>query len=207
MRKPAISLAPLAALAALLLGCAPSHTAAKPPSHDESASAPAARCAAADLDAAFLGVSQPGTGGTALGLVLLWDKSAAACRLGGPVTVTGLDGSGKRVTMSVGFGLPARPALPLLSANGAGPDSSGRFPAGEASASLLLMAAGAHPAPGAPCTGHQVNPAVWRIGIGEGSLTAPNASKASGPALTVDGGLVTCRGRLGGQSPLSVSRA
>ena len=205
MRKPAINLVPLAALVALLAGCAASHSVAKPPGRDESASAPAPRCTAADLGAAFLGTSQPGTGGTALGLVLLWDNSAGSCRLGGPVTVAGVDRAGKRVTMSVGFSLPARPPVPLLSANGSGPDSNGRFPAGEASASLLLTAAGAHPASGAPCTGHQVRPAAWRITVGKGSLTAPNSSNASGPALTASGGLVTCRGRLGGQSPLSVS--
>ena len=197
MRKLAVSLVPLAALAPLLAGCV---TGQQP-----SIAAPAPRCTAADLGAAFVGTSQPGTSNTALGLVLLWDESARTCRLAGPVTVSGLDRSGKRVTMSARFSLPAQPG-PVLSANGAGPDSNGRFPADEASASLLLTAAGAHPA-SAPCRGHQVKPAAWRIDIGPGSLTARNASQVSGPALTADGGLVTCRGRLGGQSQLSVSRA
>jgi hypothetical protein len=189
-------------LLALLTGCTTSNPSGAADGHGGSTPARAARCAAADLGAAFTGASQPGTGGTALGFVFLWDKSPAACRLGGPVTVTGLSRSGKPVTTSARFSVPNR--SPLLSADGTGPDRHGRFPAVQASATLLLVATGAHPSGGLPCPGHQVQPAKWRVRIGAGTLTAPNESPASGPALTAVGGLVTCRGKLGGQSPLSV---
>lgn len=74
------------------------------------------------------------------------------------------------------------------------------------SASLLLIAAGTHPA-GAPLrSGHHVDPAAFRVTLASGgSVSTRNASSTRGPALTGDGGLLTCRGRLFGQSPVTVS--
>jgi hypothetical protein len=81
------------------------------------------------------------------------------------------------------------------------------MPAGQVSASLLLIAAGTHPGNSATsCSGHQVDPAAFRVTLASGgSVTTPNASRDRGPALTHEGGLLTCRGRLGGQSPVTVS--
>src|SRR5579862_8350687 len=51
-------------------------------------------CTPNQLDAALQGSSEPGTGGTGLAVVYLWDTSAAACNLAGPVTITGLNRAG-----------------------------------------------------------------------------------------------------------------
>lgn len=164
-----------------------------------------AACTAGQLDAALEGSSEPGTGGEALAVVYLWDKSAAACGLAGPVTVTGLSQAGRPVTTSVRFQLPPGPAR--LSPDGAGPGTGGRMPAGEVAASMLLIAAGADPSnPALACPGHRVDPAVWRVTLASGgSVSTPNESAVSGPALTSDGGLATCRGSLGSQSPLLIA--
>jgi hypothetical protein len=72
---------------------------------------------------------------------------------------------------------------------------------------MLLMATGTHPNdPGLACHGHHTDPAAWRITLGTGgSITTPNSSAASGPALTRHGGLTTCRGEVYGQSPMLIS--
>jgi hypothetical protein len=165
----------------------------------------AAACTPAQLDAAFGGSSQPGTGNTALGIITIRDASPAACRLRGKLTVTGISRTGRPVTAPVRFAVMPGPAL---SRDGTGPGRNGGMPAGQVSASLLLISAGTHPPSGAPsCSGHQVDPAAFRVTLASGgSVGAPNASSARGPALTGDGGLLTCRGRLFGQRQVTVSR-
>jgi hypothetical protein len=163
-------------------------------------------CTASHLRAAMEGSSEPGTGGMALAIVYVWNKSPTACALTGPVTITGLNKDGQQVTNSVRFTMPPRPAK--LSPGGTRPGKHGQMPDHEVAATMLLIAAGTQPTAGIPCPGRLVDPAIWRITIASsGSITAPNASEVSGPALNSDGGLTTCRSKLAGQSSLLFERA
>lgn len=208
MKNHALAVIAVAALAAGPAGCGTATSGAAHPSPAGRTGPPAvvtAACTAGQLGAALEGSSQPGTGGTALALLYLWDKSATACRIGGPVTIAGLSRAGRPVTTSVRFQLPARRAP--LSPDGTGPDTLGRMPAREVVASLLLIAAGAHPDdPAVACAGHRVDPAALRITLATGgSITMRNAAASPGPELTRDGGLTTCRGSLAGQSPMLIA--
>jgi hypothetical protein len=174
--------------------------------HTRTGAVAAAGCAAGQLGAALEGSSEPGTGGTALASVYLWDKSATACALRGPVTVAGLDTAGRQITTRVGFTIA--PGSPALSPSGTGPGKNGRMPDGEVSASLLLIAAGTHPGRSRPpWCGREVNPAAFRIVLASGgAIIMPNAGATPGPTLTRDGGLMTCRGNLTGQSPILIAQ-
>ncbi|MDR2983834.1 MAG: hypothetical protein LBV34_03240 [Nocardiopsaceae bacterium] len=56
------------------------------------------------------------------------------------------------------------------------------------------------------CTPLWVIPAMWRVRLPDGhTVTAPNADPGSSFKLAPSGGLVTCRGKLGGNVPASVS--
>lgn len=126
-----------------------------------------------------------------------------ACRLPGPVVVAGLDAAGRRVTTAVR--LTIAPRQFALTPDGRPPGPRGRTPAGQLSAWLLLEAAGIHHrgSLAGACHGHQAGPAAFTVTLSfGGSITVPNASAAHGPALTRDGGLLTCQGRLAGQSPI-----
>lgn len=175
--------------------------------HASTGAASAAGCAAGQLGAALERSSEPGTGETALASVYIWDKSATACALRGPVTVAGLDTAGRRVTRRVGFTIA--PGSPALSPGGTGPGKNGRMPDGEVAASLLLIAAGTHPGRARPpCSGREVDPAAFRIMLASGgAIIMPNAGATHGPTLTRDGGLVVCRGNLVGQSPILIARS
>ncbi len=159
------------------------------------------------LGAALEGSSEPGTAGMALAVVYVWNKAAKPCVLVGPVTVAGLNLAGHQVTIAVHFSMPPR-ASPL-SPDASGPGKRDRVPAREVVVSMLLIAAGTHPNdPGLACPGHHIDPATWRIALGSGgSITIPNSSAASGPALTRAGGLTTCRGKVYDQSPILIARA
>lgn len=164
-------------------------------------------CRPGQLGAAFWGISQPGTGGTGMAVIGVWDKSPAACLLPGPVVISGLDAAARRVTTAVR--LTVAPREIALTPDGRQPDKGGRTPDGQLSAWLVLEAAGNHPAGGSAwaCHGRQVVPAVFRISLSAGGpLTVPNASATRGPAFTRDGGLLTCGGRLAGRSPVSITR-
>jgi len=73
---------------------------------------------------------------------------------------------------------------------------------------MLLIAAGTHSADGLGCPAHRIVPTIWLMDppASGGSITARNMSPATGPALTGNGGLATCEGRLGGQSPITIIR-
>jgi hypothetical protein len=139
----------------------------------------------------------------ALGIITIWDASPAACTLSGKLTVTGVSRTARPVTGVVRFTVAPGPAL---SPGGTGPGSNGRMPAGQVSASLLLIAAGTHPGGAPSCSGQHVDPAAFRVTLASGgSVSTRNASSARGPALTGDGGLLTCRGRLFAQQGVTVS--
>jgi hypothetical protein len=207
VKNHGLALVASAALMAGAAGCGmavPGPARPSPPGRTSPPAVLSVACTPGRLGAALEGSSEPGTGGAALAIVYLWNKSATACRLAGPVTITGLSLAGRTVTTSVLFRLPAGSAP--LSPDGIRPGTLGRMPAREVVASMLLIAAGAHPSdPALACPGLHVDPAIWRITLASGgSLTTPNASAASGPALTRDGGLTTCRGNLYRQSPMSI---
>jgi len=184
-------------------GCtaAPHHHGALP------ASGRLGACMPGQLGAGFWGVSQPGTGGTGVAIIGVWDKSPVACWLHGPVVIAGLDAAGRRVTTAVR--LTVAPRQFALTPAGRQPGKRGRTPTGQLSAWLVLEAAGTHhPGNSAwACPGHQVVPAVFTITLSSGGLmSVANASATRGPALSRDGGLLTCHGRLAGQSPISITR-
>jgi hypothetical protein len=155
-------------------------------------------CTAAQLGTNLEGSSEPGTSGTALGTLYVWDQSRRTCTLTSPVTVTGLDHVGHAVTRSVLFTIMA--GSPPLSPDGAGPGKHGLMPA-QVAAALLLIGN-----PTLSCPAHPIDPAAWRITLPSGgSVTAPNASAATGSSLTSHGGLTTCGNRLGGQSPILIA--
>lgn len=209
MKLPAsATFATVALVTQCLLGCSAARPSAAEHSPRETAtslrSAAKAHCTAGQLGAALEGSSQPGTAGMGLAIIYVWNNSAAACTLIGPVTVAGLNSGGRQVTNSVRFAIT--PGSPPLSPRGIGPSPLGRLPAHEVAAGMLLIAAGAHPPEGQSCRTHQVDPALWRISlISGGSITARNASPSAGPALSSNGGLTTCHGRLGHQSPMNIS--
>jgi hypothetical protein len=116
------------------------HTTSSTQTSARIAAASHAACTANQLGAAFRGSTQPGTGGTGLAFVTVWDKSSAACTLAGPIVIAGLDGHGHRETASARF-VVAPGSPPLRPADGAG--QGGRMPAGDWSASFLLTASGA----------------------------------------------------------------
>ena len=204
----------LAAAALVTLGTAGCSSASDGAGHttlstQTSARIPAAihaACTARQLGAAFGGSRQPGTGGTGLAFVTLWDKSSVACTLAGPIVIAGLDGHGHRETASARF--VAAPGSPPLRPAAHGQGQGGRMPAGGWSASFLLIASGAHPRnPSPSCRAQLAEPVTWRVTLVSGRvLTTRNASAEKGPALSRTGGLMTCQGRLGGQSPVTVTR-
>jgi len=169
------------------------------PGHARTAAVVAA-CKAGQLGAALEGSSEPGLSGTAVGIVYVWDRSGSACTLAGPLTVTGLDQAGRPVTTSVRFVIASGSAA--LSPDGTGPGKRGRMPGGEVSAAMLLIGN-----PALACPVQPIDPAAWRVALASGgSVTTPNASPVSGPALTGRGGLTTCGRELAGQSPILIAR-
>jgi hypothetical protein len=166
---------------------------------------PAPACTAGQLAADFTG-AQPGAGND-LGGIIIRDTGAAPCTLAGPLRLTGLDRAGQPVT-SVVTGPVTGPAV--LSPHAAPAGRPGRLAPGELVGSILLIAAYRDDAASRNglCTAHQVVPARWRIALPAGpAITVPNAA-AHGPngGLTPDGGLTTCRGRVGVAGPVTVGQ-
>jgi hypothetical protein len=51
-----------------------------------------------------------------------------------------------------------------------------------------------------------VIPATWRVTLPDGqTIATPNADPSNSPKLAPSGGLVTCRGKLGGNVPATVA--
>jgi hypothetical protein len=162
-------------------------------------------CTTGQLGMAFRGVSEPGTDNSALGQVVLWNKSARACALTEPIKVAGLNRAGHRDTNTVSFTIGVK--APKLSPHGTGPSKRGHFPKREVVAQILLIAAGPRPGDAPSCSKHLVDPATWRLELPSGKpMTVANKSASRGPALNGKGGLTTCRGQLGGQSPITIGR-
>ena len=118
--------------------------------------------------------------GSDFGGIAIRDVSAAACQLAGPVSVTGLDASGRPVTETVA----ARFASPgVLSPHGPIVPDHDTPPPGDLE---YWMPLGAEYRDGDTPSGlcpRQLTPAAWRVTLAAGGFT-------------VRGSLITCEGRL-----------
>ena len=140
------------------------------------------------------------------GTIVIWDRSARACRLAAPLRLAGLDRHGHQVTNSIRYGVAGDA---MLTARGIRPDQQGSGKPGERIASVHVNAEYRDdPVTGGLFTAHQVEPATWRLWLPSGtSITAPNANPR-GRNITGDNGLTTCRGRLAQAfSPVTVGPA
>jgi hypothetical protein len=207
-----IQLRALAALATAALGIF-GYSVGAAASHGRTATATGATgashaaCTSARLGVAFEGGSEPGTGNSALGFILLWNKSGKPCTLTAPIRVRGISHAGHRVTQVVKFTIGVKTMK--LSPHGTGPSKRGQMRKGEVFAQMLLIAAGPHPHSLPACPRHLVTPASWRVELatsGKALITA-NRSRRRGPALNGQGGITTCRGRVGGQNPILIERS
>jgi len=165
-------------------------------------------CRLGQLGAAFGGVSQPGTGGTALGIIGVWNKSPVACRLPGPVVVAGLGAAGRRVTTAVR--LTIAPRQFALTPDGRHPDQRGRTQLGSCRRGWCwrpLESTTAATSPGPVTATRSTRPLSRSPCHPAGRSPCPTPAPPAGPAGTRDGGLLTCQGRLAGQSPISITRS
>ncbi|MDA8045927.1 MAG: PASTA domain-containing protein [Actinomycetota bacterium] len=157
---------------------------------------PAAPCTAAQLGLTYLG------GGASAGsdgaTITLRDTSPAWCNLAGPVSVTGLDGSGHPVTGRISA--PVQQLL-VLSPQAPSPPHGQSPPVGTVDAEILISAA-YRDLPTGLCTSEQVIPAQWQVALPDGATATVADHDAS--ALPFPG-LVTCRGQLGPANPVQLA--
>ena len=167
-------------------------------------------CAARQLALTYLG-GGPGAGND-FGTILIRDISGRACTLTGPLRITGLNTRGSPDTSSVRLGIAGsdvlspragtitRPANPAAALVGVHP--------GELTGQVELIA---EYRDGPPSVNHGlcaplwVIPATWRVRIPDGILSVANRDPVGHDKLVPSGGLVTCRGRLGGYDPATVA--
>jgi hypothetical protein len=160
---------------------------------------PEPACRPRQLALNYLG-GEPGTGND-LGAMVLRDVSAKPCELAGPLTVTGLDSAGLRVTVTVKTPVTG----PAILSPGATMDHAGR-PAASALVEAISLIAEYRDDPkspsGALCTPHWIVPASWSVGLpGGGHVSGPNASPGDPSKLVPSGGFVTCRGKFSVPAP------
>jgi hypothetical protein len=165
-------------------------------------------CMAGQLALTYLG-GEPATGND-FGTLLIRDRSTHACALPGPLRVTGLDAHGVAVTSTVRF--------PLVGTNvlspgaGAITRATGGRLSGIASGELIgVLGLQAEYRDGPAnvddglCTPLWVTPATWRVSLPDGqTIMTVNSDLTNSFKLAPSGGLVTCRGQLGGNVPGTV---
>lgn len=169
---------------------------------------PAPRCGARQLALGYLG-GEPGAGND-FGTVLIRDISRRACRLPGPVRLTGLDKAGRPDTGAVRLAMPPVAILsPRARPVGRSPGDrlTGVRP-GEAIGQLTLIAEYRDDPTGADkgiCEPHWIVPASWRLTLPSGrSLTVANADRSNPGGILPSGGFVTCRGEMAAAGPAEV---
>lgn len=144
----------------------------------------------------------PGGAGTGndFGTILLRNTSTSWCELDAPAAVTGLTG-GHRVTNTLRLATAGDLELSPL-ATAAVPGQA--LPADQLAASLSLSAEYRDDADGTPCIPHWVVPTTWHVVLGAATLTVANnrATAHAGPPGA--GGLITCRGQIGG-APIGIA--
>jgi hypothetical protein len=166
-------------------------------------------CTAGQLALSYLG-GEPATGND-FGTLLVRDRSGHSCALPGPLRVTGLNAAGFPVTTSATFPLDGTTVLspgarPVARQSGNG-KLSGMVP-GELLGVIGLQAEyrdGPATVDNGLCTPLWVTPAIWRVALPDGqAMRTANADPSNSFKLVPSGGLVTCRGRLGGNVPATV---
>lgn len=152
----------------------------------------------------------PGAGND-LATLLIRDTSGSACTMTGPLQITGLDAHGRPDTNAIRLGIVgaavvsphagaiSRPANSAAALVGVHP--------GELTGQVELIA---EYRDGPPTVNHGlcqplwVIPATWRVTLPGATLSVANRDPAGQDKLVPSGGLVTCRGRLGGYGPATV---
>ena len=161
---------------------------------------PAPPCSASQLVARYLGGS-PGAGNF-LGVIVIRDVSPRPCLLAGPVRVVGLGRSGLPDTSAV---TPMIRFPAILSPGAAALPAEGSWPPADVVATIQLIAE-YRDDPSSPdglCTSHQVIPAAWQITLPVVQMRITDTSHDPGSFLP-SGAFLTCRGRLGAFSPVTV---
>lgn len=161
-------------------------------------------CRASQLQASYLG-SMPGAGND-LGTIVLRDAARRSCRLTGPISITGLDAAGHVVTTTITYRQVGQ-----LRENGASPARENGAMLRKGLVASIPVWAEYRDDPASAnglCTGHQVEPATWRITLPSGtSLRTRNADPAGNGNLTPDNGLLTCRGQLNRARPVVIAKS
>jgi hypothetical protein len=161
---------------------------------------PAPPCSASQLAASYLGGS-PGAGNF-LGVIAIRDISPRACLLAGPIRVVGLGRSGLPDTSAVA---PLIGFQAILSPRAAALPADGTWPPADVVATIQLIAE-YRDDPSSPdglCTSHQVIPAAWQITLPVAQMRITDTFHGPGSFLP-SGGFLTCRGRLGAVSQVTV---
>jgi hypothetical protein len=172
---------------------------------------PAPACTVGQLALSYLG---GGAGaGNDFGSVVVRDDSPRPCTLTGPLHLAGTDKAGRPVTQQVTFPVagvavlsPATGPVSQRITVGGSPQSAARgaFVAG------LALAAEYRDGPASVDHGYceplWLIPAAWRVTLPHGqALTVANADRYNPVGFGgSSGGLVTCRGELGGTRPATV---
>jgi hypothetical protein len=175
------------------------------------AARPAPACTAGQLALSYLG---GGAGaGNDFGSVVVRDDSPRPCTLSGPLRLVGTGKAGRPVTQRVTFPVagvaelsPATGPVSQRITVGGSPRSAAR---GAFVGALALQAEyrdGPASVDHGYCEPLWVIPAAWRVTLPDGyALTVANADRTNPPGFGgSSGGLVTCRGELGGIRPAAV---
>lgn len=155
---------------------------------------------------AQLAVSYRGGGfgaGNDFGTIVFRDTSTTPCRLAGPVTVTGLNATGRAVTSTAA----ATFAVPGVLSPGAPPIPEHAAPAAGELAYGWTISAEYRDGPVSVSNGYcqplWVIPATWRITLAGGATFLIRNADPYDRGLSPTGGLITCQGRLGSALPPS----
>jgi hypothetical protein len=175
------------------------------------AARPAPACTAGQLALSYLG---GGAGaGNDFGSVVVRDDSPRRCTLSGPLRLVGTSKAGRPVTQPVTFPVagvavlsPATGPVSQRITVGGSPQSAAR---GAFVGTLALQAEyrdGPANVDHGYCEPLWVIPAAWRVTLPDGhALTVANADRLNPEFSGSSGGLVTCRGELGGIRPATVT--
>jgi hypothetical protein len=140
--------------------------------------------------------------GSDFGTILFRDVTAASCRLAGRLQITGVSASGRADTSTLTAVIPS-PGV--LAPNMQPVRDLAPVPLGILTWLLAADYRDDPTSPDALCIAHYVIPAGWRVRLADGSLVkVPNADRADIAPLSSSGGLVTCRGRLGDVSQVTL---
>ncbi len=153
----------------------------------------APNCQSAQLAIDYYG-GGPGGGGD-FGSIRIRDITDQPCTLAGSVDLVGTDKAGHAVTTTLTY--PIQQPV-VLSADAPRVTAGQDAPLGEVAPYLTLGAN--YTDAGGLCVAREVIPASWRLSIGDGTLTVPNAS--NDPDFPQFSSLLTCGGALDDPIPI-----